>query len=86
MKLSIVNAGRTYVYGTLLAIDLVTPDRTMMKYGLLKTWVTVGIRVLLVISGVLVNWQTIDCLIRVNEILCRVGTAVGLIATSKATR
>ena len=75
--------GRAEVLTTVLAHVNITAYRStyiaeagaLVEDGLIKTWVTVGIRVLLVIVRVLVYSQTVDGLIRVNEVLGRIGTA-----------
>ena len=75
---------------TVLTIDRVTPDRTVVQDSLLQTWVTVLIRLLIVIARIAVvdgvPLTILHHLVGVHQILRWVSTAIGLVRTTVATR
>ncbi len=70
-SLVVLTANRN-INGTLLILALVSPDASLMEDGLLQTWVTVLVRILVIVRRILVDRKTIDGLVRINQILCRV--------------
>ena len=86
MKILVVFATYRYIHGTLLVLTLVTPDTSLVEDGLLQTWVTVLVWILVVVRRILVDRKTIDGLVRINQILCRVYTTGRVHITRETTR
>ena len=86
MKFLIVLTANRNINGTLLILALITPDASLMEDGLLQTWVTVLVRILVIVRRILVDRKTIDGLVRINQILCRVYTTGRVHITGETTR
>ena len=84
-SLVVLTANRN-INGTLLILALVSPDASLMEDGLLQTWVTVLVRILVIVRRILVDRKTIDGLVRINQILCRVYTTARVHITRETTR
>ncbi len=74
---------------TVFTIDRIAPDRTVVQDGLLQARVTILIRLLIVVTRIAVidgvPLTVLHHLIGIYQILSRVRTTIGLIATTKAT-
>ena len=79
-------AANIIIHGTLLVLTLVTPDTSLVEDGLLQTWVTVLVWILIVVKRILVDRKAINGLVRINQILCRVYTTGRVHITRETTR
>ena len=86
MKILIVFATYRYIHCTLLVLALVSPDTSLVEDGLLQTWVTVLVWILVVVRRILIDRKTIDGLVRINQILCRVYATGRVHITGETTR
>ena len=88
---TVVDTSRTHIGRdinvALLAIRSDTPNRVLVEHNLVETWVTIFVRMLLIIATtLLVDMLTILHLEAIHEVLGRIGTTISTEVTCKTYR
>src|SRR5690554_986785 len=73
------------VYCPVFLLLFITPHGSMVKYGLLQTWIPVFIGLLRVIFRIFINWQSIYGFITVYQILSRISSSYRIDGSTKTT-